>query len=368
MSEHINWLDGLRWQIDFSRRAAHVRRRDPEFEWAWYGDYLRKNKAFSIRALIGRMARRTGVRPDNNPFSRNWLEVNAVRLWGARRLLEDDLSRLLFDLALVLRSSSFEQFYFPRIEFENFVEIVDVSPFNHDTLPQDYLGLPLAVYRLKIPSRPDAHPLSMITTATQIRLLNSYRQYLIRRGTLTMAPVPGDVVMDCGACIGEVSLLFASLASPHGQIHLFDPVPLHLKYCELQAAQNPSLGQAFRINHLAVGGQTRLVAGGKDNSDRIAPGGMAVDSFAMTTLDDYAASMDRVDVIKMDIEGAELEALDGAAHIIRRFTPRMSISAYHRPEDLWELPDRIKSLNGSYRLFFGHHSPMVWESVYYAHV
>jgi hypothetical protein len=68
----------------------------------------------------------------------------------------------------------------------------------------------------------------------------------------------------------------------------------------------------------------------------------------------------------MDIEGAEMSALEGASQVIREFKPRLAISAYHKPEDLWEIPQKLKAQNGNYRLFFGHHSPITWESVYYA--
>ena len=68
----------------------------------------------------------------------------------------------------------------------------------------------------------------------------------------------------------------------------------------------------------------------------------------------------------MDIEGAELAALSGAAKVIGRYKPTLAISGYHKPEDLWELPNKIRSLNPDYVLSFGHHSPVSWESVFYA--
>jgi hypothetical protein len=68
----------------------------------------------------------------------------------------------------------------------------------------------------------------------------------------------------------------------------------------------------------------------------------------------------------MDIEGSEVAALQGASMIVRDFKPRLAISAYHRPDDLWTIPEIIRKTNPKYKIFFGHHSPMQWESVYYA--
>jgi FkbM family methyltransferase len=55
--------------------------------------------------------------------------------------------------------------------------------------------------------------------------------------------------------------------------------------------------------------------------------------------------------VKFDVEGGELEALKGAEQLIRRRTPVLAVSIYHRPDDLWELPLYLKSLNPMYRLF-----------------
>lgn len=61
-----------------------------------------------------------------------------------------------------------------------------------------------------------------------------------------------------------------------------------------------------------------------------------------------------------------MAALEGASRLLRDLKPRLAISTYHKPEDLWEIPHKLKEKNGSYRLFFGHHSPVNWESVDYA--
>lgn len=59
-------------------------------------------------------------------------------------------------------------------------------------------------------------------------------------------------------------------------------------------------------------------------------------------------------------------ALEGATKTIQDFEPRLAISGYHKPEDLWEIPQKIIQLNPRYKLAFGHHSPVQWESVFYA--
>ena len=367
-----NWLDSTSWQIEFYQASVARERKDPEFAWAWMDGYENHKRRYgdAARELVKRTIRRMPIRTrwHDTPYGLDWLRSNHERLWSARCLLEDDLSKILFDAHLVLRATSHRQFYFPRIEFDDLLTLRSERAFESGDLPRDYLGLPLRVFDLSMPGRPDVPQLNVVSTRLQIDLLNSYRQYLVRRGNVDFAPSNGEVVMDCGACIGEVSMVFAGLVGGQGEVHLFDPVPLHSRYCELQGRMNPSLASALRINVMAVGDVSREASGAQSNSDRIAPGGLVIDSFKITTLDDYieAQKLTRVDFIKMDIEGAEMAALDGGAKLIGNFKPRLAISAYHKPEDLWELPHRMKQLNPAYRLFFGHHSPTQLESVYYA--
>ncbi len=70
--------------------------------------------------------------------------------------------------------------------------------------------------------------------------------------------------------------------------------------------------------------------------------------------------------IKLDIEGAELEALKGAAGTIRRNRPKLAVCVYHRPGDLFEIPLFIKSLVPEYRFYLRQHQPVACETVLYA--
>ena len=74
----------------------------------------------------------------------------------------------------------------------------------------------------------------------------------------------------------------------------------------------------------------------------------------------------RISFIKMDIEGAEIKALQGAAEIIKAEHPKLAICTYHEPSHLWEIPLYIKSLNPRYKLRLRHHTDLEYETVCYA--
>lgn len=74
----------------------------------------------------------------------------------------------------------------------------------------------------------------------------------------------------------------------------------------------------------------------------------------------------KVDFIKMDIEGSEIKALNGAKNNIQKNKPTLAISAYHETEHLWEVPLLIKEIYPDYHIFFRHHMWNMADTVCYA--
>ena len=76
--------------------------------------------------------------------------------------------------------------------------------------------------------------------------------------------------------------------------------------------------------------------------------------------------LNRLDFIKMDIEGAEMHALIGAEKSIRRFCPKLAIAVYHRTQDLWEIPEWLDKLDLGYRFYLRHFTIHQEETVLFA--
>lgn len=359
MTRSKNWSDNINQCVAFYARGSQRNRTDSGFPWG-----IVDGELFSVPGLAKRALNLLGYRRQEK---REWLSNNSEFLWESRCLLDDELSKLLFDESLILRVIGHRGFYFPRTEFEDLIEIKSERPFLDPALPADYMGLPLKMFELNFLMRNTSILLKLVVNREFISMLNSYRQYLVRRGGVDVSPLSGDIVLDCGSCIGEMSLVFAALVGESGEVHTFDPIPLHSRFCHLQANLNPALSHVFHINELAVSNHTKLATGRKVDLQKIDPGAKSSDAFSSTTLDDYASkNLSRVDFIKMDIEGAEKEAIEGSSEIIHEFKPRLAISGYHKPDDLWQIPARLMAINPGYKIYFGHHSPVPWESVFYA--
>lgn len=70
--------------------------------------------------------------------------------------------------------------------------------------------------------------------------------------------------------------------------------------------------------------------------------------------------------IKMDIEGAEQEALKGCRKIIQDYRPKLAICIYHKPEDFFEIPIMIKEMNPVYKLYVRQYMDAWYDTVLYA--
>lgn len=165
---------------------------------------------------------------------------------------------------------------------------------------------------------------------------------------------PGDVVFDVGAHEGVHTYLFADRVGPSGRVIAFEALP-HLadRLREKFAAQ-----QAFVTIHAVALSNARgpadfVFAQGLPGESGLKPRVFNDPAAANPTtirvergvLDDFSRSLDRLDYVKMDIEGGELDCLDGASDVWRRLRPVLSVEygaaayeAYGRARrDLWDV-------------------------------
>lgn len=87
-------------------------------------------------------------------------------------------------------------------------------------------------------------------------------------------------------------------------------------------------------------------------------------SIAVCSLDETVFNM-QPNYIKMDIEGAEKQALLGAEKTIKKYRPNLAVCLYHKPQDLWELPLLIHQFSDNYDMYLRVHNNMGLETVLY---
>lgn len=173
-------------------------------------------------------------------------------------------------------------------------------------------------------------------------------------GTGANGPRSGDIVLDCGANVGVT--VREELLAGASKVIAIEPAPDNVE----------SLLRNFK-DEIAAGRVLVYPKGVWDRDDflvlRVVPGNSAADSFVthppgsvettkvgLTTIDKIAAELklERVDYIKMDIEGAEARALAGARETLGKWRPRISVATEHEQNDPAELTRVIRAGNPAY--------------------
>jgi FkbM family methyltransferase len=174
-----------------------------------------------------------------------------------------------------------------------------------------------------------------------------------------------EVFVDCGAFDGDtVNAFLAKSRLAFKRIFAFEPDPVNFARLSESVANLPKEVRA-RIDLKcaalsALDGAVSFSAQGSPSSF-VGEGELKVEA---VTMDRYVRDASPT-FIKMDIEGAEPEALIGATNHIRETSPLLAVSCYHRQDHLWSIPLLIRSLNPGYTFYLRPHDLDGWDLVCY---
>ena len=174
-----------------------------------------------------------------------------------------------------------------------------------------------------------------------------------------------EVFVDGGAYDGFTSKMFARWASGrYDHIYAFEPDEKNQGTLKNNIAHWGEIGRIDLEPYGLWNNTTALhfEANGGQGS-RIEKSGEGKINVVALDQQEYA---DKITFIKMDIEGAEYKALQGAEQIIRNNHPKLAISIYHKPEDIFLIPDFILSCCSDYKLYLRHYTFSQYDTVLYA--
>lgn len=170
-----------------------------------------------------------------------------------------------------------------------------------------------------------------------------------------------DVFVDLGGYDGDTAEKFIQYSGgAYAKIYIFEPDKNLLRRAagRLQAYKAVEFVSAGAYSR---DGDLRFSASGRTNGAISDVGELVIPIRKLDSAINEAPTL-----IKMDIEGAETEALLGAANLLRAVRPKLAIAAYHDAPDLWRLVDVVREINPSYRFYLRHYSETGLESVIYA--
>jgi FkbM family methyltransferase len=164
---------------------------------------------------------------------------------------------------------------------------------------------------------------------------------------------PQMVVLDCGAHIGEYTLLTSTRVGDEGSVHAFEPDPRMFRYLEQNVLTNRLRNVVLnRIALSDTSGREQFVLDSDAAASSLArcstrAAAPATTVVSTTTLDAYAREnrLNRVDALKIDVEGAEGAVIAGGLRVLTDLRPELVFIECHVPEQAADLAEHLRSLD-----------------------
>jgi FkbM family methyltransferase len=205
-------------------------------------------------------------------------------------------------------------------------------------------------------------------------MIFTLRPYEYSKRTPAIVASPGDCVIDGGGCWGDTALYFAHLVGEKGRVYSFEFSPDNLDVFERNLSLNPQLSDRIQVTASALwdttGVELDYIANGPSTNPNKQLTGEHQEGQRVSTItiDDFVKekSIKRVDFIKMDIEGSELNALKGAEKTLRTYKPKLAICLYHSLDDFVQIPEYLSSLDLPYEFYLDHFTIHAEETILFA--
>lgn len=194
------------------------------------------------------------------------------------------------------------------------------------------------------------------------------KQYLYDRDNLKIYPQLNDYVIDGGSFIGDSSLVFSGLVGEKGKVYCFEVLKENIDILERNIANHP----LKNITVFKCGLSNQHVEAPLFSSENTYtnPGFKCHNKVVpLQTIDNLVSleEINRVNYIKLDIEGFEVEALEGAYNTIKNYEPNMAVCLYHKFSDLFSIILYIKQNFPFYKMRINQHADTIGETVLYCY-
>ncbi len=163
---------------------------------------------------------------------------------------------------------------------------------------------------------------------------------------------------DGGGYVGDTASEVIKNYPDFKKIWLIEPIPENIRIAKRE------LGEYKNIEFLTCGVSDKketLYFNEEKSFSTIY--GKGTQSVEVDTIDNIVK--ERVDFIKLDIEGAEQNAIDGAAETIKKYKPILAICVYHKAEDWYKIPQKVLEIEPNYDIYLRHYMEGIFETVLY---
>ena len=214
--------------------------------------------------------------------------------------------------------------------------------------------------------------LTIYSSPSLYNCIATNRLYEYKTDNVHICVEPGDVVIDAGIGWGDTTAYFSWLTKnlKGSKVIAVDIQRESLRLLNIQISLNPALkniksyhnaisssnGVTFAFENNGPGAKITEI---KDHKDEDQVKSISIDTIVKEN------NLNKLNFIKMDIEGSELDALDGALESIRKFKPKLAISVYHKKDDLYTIPKLIHSIRSDYKFYLDCTTGFSGETILY---
>ena len=237
-----------------------------------------------------------------------------------------------------------------------------------DSMDVDFMNITLH----KFDVTPLGYPIKFYFSSLGVNIDFVIKQYEFKNNNTFIKAEKGDIVIDAGGCWGDTALYFANEVDDSGKVYSFEFIPKNITLFEKNISFNKELEDRIELVKHPVWKDSATKIYFKDNG----PGSKVTmkpfeeqdgDCFTLS-IDDFVSQkgLNKLDFIKMDIEGAETDALKGAENVIKKFKPKLAIALYHSFDDFEKIPKLIREIVPGYKFYFSHCTIFGEESMLFA--
>jgi len=298
------------------------------------------------------------------------IRVNEANLeWLYERLFDEESKEILLKV-LAYRTLGHRKVKLPlnTASYWSKLAELDKRATDAESIELDFNGWRLNRLNLEA----EGYPIELFIRPAGVFTQLLIQQYRCQLPHEIIEASPGDVVIDAGGCYGDTALYFSYKAGQNGSVYSIEFMPSNIKVFKKNMALNKHLASNIHLidSPLWSSSGDKLFIEGTGPAARVTPRPKLASAEKVHTIsiDDLTQEkkLQKIDFIKMDIEGAELNALKGAQESIVHYRPKLAISVYHNLHDFWSIPQWIDGLGLGYRFALRHFTIHAEETVLFA--
>ena len=164
--------------------------------------------------------------------------------------------------------------------------------------------------------------------------------------------------VDGGGYVGDTASEVIKHYPDFKKIYLIEPIPENIRIAKRELAHYENI--EFLTCGVSNKKETLYFNEEKSFSTIYGKGTQSVE---VDTIDNIVK--EKVDFIKLDIEGAEQDAIDGAKETIMKYKPILAICVYHKAEDWYKIPEKVLGIHSEYDVYLRHYMEGIFETVMY---